>query len=237
VWVANEELAFRFPRPEFRRRTAKVELEVRVLEALPPSARAPRLELVSPRGYSALQFVRGASGEERRPPREAWPALARDVREALDAVHATPPPPGTPHVRLPSPEALLARARRDAPLAGIDPAALTEPRPERGCAEQVLCHGDLKGEHFLLDERDRLSAIVDWADACVCDPVRDLAGIVIWLGLGFARLVDPGRADRASFYARCFAVENVARTERGRWDAPRSVVYAQLRSAFADETV
>lgn len=237
MWVANEELVFRFPRPGFRRRTAKVEIEVRVLEALPPAARAPRLELVSPRGYSALEFVRGASGEERRPPRAAWPALGREVRAALAAVHATRPPAGTPRVRLPRPDALLAQARREAPLAGIDPAALTEPRPERGSVKEVLCHGDLKGEHFLLDERDRLAGIVDWADACVCDPVRDLAGVVIWLGPAFARLVDPELADHATFYGRCLALENVARTERGRWDAPRSVVYAQLEWAFADKTL
>ena len=237
MWVVNEELVFRFPRPELTRRAANVETEARVLEALPPAARAPRLELLSPRGYSALEFVRGASGEDRRPPRETWPALARDVREALTAVHATPPPPGVPRARLPPTDALLARARRAAPAAGIDPAALTEPRPERGSASDVLCHGDLKGEHFLLDERDRLAGIIDWADACVCDPVRDLAGVVIWLGPAFAGLVDPELADRATFYARCFAVENAARTERGRWDAPRSVVYAQLEWAFAEKSL
>jgi aminoglycoside phosphotransferase (APT) family kinase protein len=236
VWVVNEELVFRFPRPEFPRRAAKVEIEARVLAALPPAARAPRLELLSPRGYSALEFVHGASGEDRRPPRERWPALAREVRDALAAVHTTPPP-GTPRARLPRVDALLARARRAAPAAGIDPAALTEPRPVRGSVGEVLCHGDLKGEHFLLDGRDGLAGIVDWADACVCDPVRDLAGVVIWLGPAFARLVDPELVERAMFYARCFAVENVARTEEGRWDAPRSVVYAQLESAFADETV
>jgi aminoglycoside phosphotransferase (APT) family kinase protein len=237
VWVVNEELVVRFPRPEFGRRTANVEAEARVLEALPPAARAPRLELVSPNGYSALRLVEGTSGEERRPPRETWPALARDVREALAAVHATPPPAGVPRARLLRMDALLARARRDAPLAGLDPAALTEPRPGRGSVKEVLCHGDLKGEHFLLDDRDRLAGIIDWADACVCDPVRDLAGIVIWLGPAFARLVDPELVERATFYARCRAVENVARTEQGRWDAPRSVVYAQLEWAFGEESL
>jgi aminoglycoside phosphotransferase (APT) family kinase protein len=235
VWVLNEELVFRFPRPELGRRTAKVEAEARVLEALPPAARAPHLELVSPNGYSALRLVEGVSGEERRPQRATWSALARDVREALAAVHATPAPVGVPRARLPRVDALLARARRDAPLVGLDPGALTEPRPEGGSVDDVLCHGDLKGEHFLLDESDRLAGIIDWADACVSDPVRDLAGVVIWLGPGFARLVDPELADRATFYARCLAVENAARTERGRWDAPRSVVYAQLEWAFSEE--
>lgn len=231
AWLVNEELVFRFPHDE--QRGAKVEVEARVLEALPGAVRAPTVEWISPRGYSGQRYLHGRSGEERRPPRAAWAALARDVADALTVLHRTPPPAGVPEARLPRPEVLLERAQRDAPLAHVDPELLGEPPAVYG--EPVLCHGDLKGEHFVLDADDRLAGIVDWADACVSHPVRDLAGLVIWLGPAFARLVDEEHAAAATFYGRCFAVVNVARAERGLWDAPP--VYDQLRAAFGQETV
>ena len=224
AWEVNGNLVFRFPRDDARR--AKVEVEARVLAALPAAARAPRIEWLSPRGYSGHRLLRGTGGDVGRPPRTAWPGLARDLGDALDAVHATPPPEGVPRKRLPAADALLARARRDAELVGADPALLTAPGAGPGAVE-VLCHGDLKPEHVLLDG-DRLAGIVDWADACV-------AGLVLWLGPGFARLVDEANARRATFYARCFAVEHVARSLRGDWDAPLDLVRTQLEWAFREE--
>ena len=38
----------------------------------------------------------------------------------------------------------------------------------------VLCHGDLKTAHILVDG-DRLSGIIDWGDAVVADPLWDIA--------------------------------------------------------------
>ncbi len=234
VWVVNEELVFRFPRCD--NRCARVEVEVRVVAAL--RARdtvlrglVPPITHVSPRGYSGQRYLRGVDGETRRPPRAAWPALAGDVRAALAAVHDTPPPRGVEEEPLPPPDELLELARRDARAAGVDPAGLPAPPVVTGGA--VLCHGDTKPEHFLLDESDRLVGIIDWADACIAHPVRDLWGVVLWLGPEFALLVDEEHAPAAAFYARCSAVVNVARDVRGEWSAPP--VYAQLERAFADE--
>jgi aminoglycoside phosphotransferase (APT) family kinase protein len=190
---------------------------------------------LSPDGWSAITKLEGTDGETRRPPTEAWPALAADVRTALDAVHATPPPPGTPRADLPEPRALLEGARRDAALVGVDVTLLSRClAPDVSRADEALCHADLKPEHVLVDGRDRLAGIIDWADACVCDPVRDLAGVVLWLGPAFVRLVDAEDAERATFYARCFAVENVARSLRGAWGAPLPLVRAQLEAAFRE---
>jgi len=236
VWVVNEELIFRFPRAEVSLRHARAEVEARVVAALRETsagrAHVPPIYYVSPRGYSGQRFVSGITGEERRPPPEAWPQLAADVRHLLTAVHGTPPPQGVELEALPDPDELLERARADAQLTGMDPFALGSP-PEVG-GEPVLCHGDTKPEHFLLGAEDRLAWVIDWADACVSHPVRDLWGAVLWLGPAFAWLVDPEHAAAATFYARCSAVVNVARDLRGEWNAPP--VYAQLRAAFRSET-
>ncbi len=235
VWVVNEELAFRFPRAQIRRRRVKVDLEGRVVAALQESsvgrAHVPSIDYISPRGYSGQRFVCGVNGEERRPPPENWQHLAADVSCLLSAVHRTPPPPGIQLEGLPDAEELLERARADAELAGIDPLAFGSAPEVTG--EPVLSHGDTKPEHFLLGPDDRLAWVIDWADACVAHPVRDLWGVVLWLGPAFAWLVDPEHAAAATFYARCSAVVNVARDVRGEWNAPP--VHAQLRAAFRAE--
>ena len=225
---------FRFPRPEFPRRLERVASEARVVGAVrrtsAGAAYVPPIDFVSPRGYSGQRFVNGADGERRRPPRNTWPSLAADVRALLAAVHETPPPAGIGFEPLPDASELLEQARADAPIARVDAGALGTPPAVSGDA--VLCHGDTKPEHFLLDSDDRLAWVIDWADACVAHPVRDLWGLVLWLGPAFARLVDAERAAAATFYARCSAVVNVARTVRGEWRAP--VVHAQLRWALRE---
>ena len=225
---------FRFPRPEFPRRLERVASEARVVAAVrrtsAGAAYVPPIDFVSPRGYSGQRFVYGADGERRRPPRSTWPSLAADVRALFAAVHETPPPAGIEFEPLPDASELLEQARADARTARVDASALGIPPVVSG--EAVLCHGDTKPEHFLLDSDDRLAWVIDWADACVAHPVRDLWGLVLWLGPAFARLVDAERAAAATFYARCSAVVNVARTIRGEWRAP--VAHAQLRWALRE---
>ena len=116
---------------------------------------------------------------------------------------------------------------------------LEEPSPQP-CRRRVLCHTDLKGEHLFVDEaRSRLTAVIDWADAEVSDPALDLAGIVIWLGPGFARAVaarcetaDPGLAERAIWLARAGSLGYWDDLLAGREDAPLPLVESQLRVAF-----
>lgn len=47
---------------------------------------------------------------------------------------------------------------------------------------KTFCHNDLGEDHLLIDERSRLIGIIDWSDACVGDPARDLA--LLWFDLG-----------------------------------------------------
>ena len=106
----------------------------------------------------------------------------------------------------------------------------------------VLCHADLKGEHVFVDARGiHLTALIDWADAEFCDPAKDLAGLAIWQGPAFVREVgeayggeDPGLIDRAVWLARAGLLAFIQEVDRGRTDAPASLLRAQLLAAFSD---
>ena len=135
--------------------------------------------------------------------------LAKATAAALTSLHGTPATAarkaGVPKVGLDLDpgfdvsEGALAWATRIAGDA-VD-AFLIDPLPQeaRTKAAQVLCHGDLKGEHlFVSEDGTRLTAVIDWADARISDPATDLAGLAIWLGPSFVREVlglvrGPGR--------------------------------------------
>ncbi len=64
---------------------------------------------------------------------------------------------------------------------------LSSPPPETS-ARRTLCHTDIKGEHIFVDDQHRrVTAMIDWADTEVCDPAKDYAGLVIWLGPALTR--------------------------------------------------
>jgi aminoglycoside phosphotransferase (APT) family kinase protein len=88
-----------------------------------------------------------------------------------------------------------------------------EPRAE------AFCHNDLGAEHVLVDiEASAVTGIIDWTDAAIADPVRDLALIYRDLGPEVFELTVAhyggsfGGADRerAVFYARCKLIEDLA---------------------------
>ncbi|GGO17680.1 hypothetical protein GCM10008949_00080 [Deinococcus humi] len=81
----------------------------------------------------------------------------------------------------------------------------------------VVLHADLAAEHVLLGERGEITGILDWADAALGDPARDLAGLIGWGGRTMldAALSEYGTADagcirRAVWYAACRAVADIA---------------------------
>jgi len=88
-----------------------------------------------------------------------------------------------------------------------------EPRVE------AFCHNDLGAEHVLVDaETGAVTGVIDWADAAITDPARDLALVHRDLGPGVFELAlahygEPfGDKDleRTVFYARCKLLEDVA---------------------------
>jgi aminoglycoside phosphotransferase (APT) family kinase protein len=93
----------------------------------------------------------------------------------------------------------------------------TPPAAPRAAA---FCHNDLGAEHVLVDVgASAVTGIIDWTDAAIADPARDLALIYRDLGAEVFELTlahyDGGRFDeadreRAVFYARCKLLEDVA---------------------------
>jgi aminoglycoside phosphotransferase (APT) family kinase protein len=107
---------------------------------------------------------------------------------------------------------------------------------------RTLCHTDVKGEHVFVDASGRrVTAIIDWADAEVCDPAKDYAGLVIWLGPSFTRASvaagdedDPTLAERALWLGRAGLVEYWDDVLAGVEDAPLALITEQLRIAFSE---
>ncbi|MFD5215370.1 aminoglycoside phosphotransferase family protein [Microbacterium sp. NPDC058345] len=79
-------------------------------------------------------------------------------------------------------------------------------------------HNDLGAEHVLVDDAGRVTGIVDWADAALADPARDLGSIFRDFGENVARGVAAGLGiavteaefRRIVFHARCKWIEDVA---------------------------
>jgi aminoglycoside phosphotransferase (APT) family kinase protein len=92
----------------------------------------------------------------------------------------------------------------------------TPPPEPRGTG---FCHNDLGAEHVLVDvETNTVTGIIDWTDAAIADPARDLALIYRDLGPEVFELTlahyegyfDDADRERAVFYARCKLLENIA---------------------------
>lgn len=84
-------------------------------------------------------------------------------------------------------------------------------------ARWTLCHNDLGAEHVLATEdRSELTGIIDWSDAAIADPARDLGVLLRDFGFGVAEAVlrrtgdDERTLIRAVFYARCALLEDLA---------------------------
>lgn len=66
-----------------------------------------------------------------------------------------------------------------------------EPPPAASPEHVVLVHGDLKGEHLLIDQ-GRVSGVLDWTDAELGDPATDVAGLAIAVGADAVERVAAG---------------------------------------------
>jgi aminoglycoside phosphotransferase (APT) family kinase protein len=105
----------------------------------------------------------------------------------------------------------------------------------------AFCHNDLGAEHILVDVEDNaVTGIIDWTDAAITDPARDLALIYRDLGPEVCRLAlahyegafgDADR-DRAVFYARCKLLEDIAHG----LGTPGARRYAEVGLAHLDRT-
>jgi aminoglycoside phosphotransferase (APT) family kinase protein len=105
-----------------------------------------------------------------------------------------------------------------------------------------LLHGDLSGEHTLLDEvTGRVVGLIDWADAFMGDPAYDLNYLWAWMGeslvdrvlASYTGPVDPGFRDRIRYYGTCTAVAEVAYGMDADRERNRRLGLAALERAFA----
>ena len=213
----------------------------------------PRIEVAGERRGSPFigyPKIAGRSGEALRPRAERWEGLAAQLGPFLSAVHALPrdlsprsPAEDQPSTMASLPElaetiergagALLTDAMRPYLRGGV-----TEPRPP---ARLVFCHGDLKGEHLIVATTGwRIGGVIDWGDARAADPAVDLAGLAIWLGPAFVRMVvdrysgpaDDELFDRAITIARAGMLWGLGVTLRGDEHWPH--VRTQLACAFLE---
>ncbi|AGL19789.1 aminoglycoside phosphotransferase [Actinoplanes sp. N902-109] len=158
------------------------------------------------------------------------PAVAARLGDLLAALHAIPPArlAGIVPVDDTPPEAWLDEARESWPALEA-----TVPRAHRRAVHAFLAaeappppgtllfsHQDLGAEHVLVDPLTREpTGIIDWGDAAVGDPARDLGLILRDLGPAALRAVgpEPDAEERAHFYARCGLLADLAHgLETGR---------------------
>jgi aminoglycoside phosphotransferase (APT) family kinase protein len=94
---------------------------------------------------------------------------------------------------------------------------LDEPAPPTRTLA-VAQHNDLGAEHILVDDQGELSGIIDWTDAALTDPARDIGSIYRDFGPDAAAFVGEAlngpltedEARRVRFHARCRWLEDVA---------------------------
>ena len=105
-------------------------------------------------------------------------------------------------------------ARLPAALAGACAEFAAAAPPPDASGPGCLVHGDLEAEHIIVDEEaGTLAGVIDWDDAAISCPERDLAGLWAWGGNGFlarvlAAYAAPIDVERLRFLGRCFALSD-----------------------------
>jgi aminoglycoside phosphotransferase (APT) family kinase protein len=214
AYLVEEHLVFRFPQ-----RAIAAPLMPKELAALPHIA--PQVPLPVPRpiyagapssdypwhfgGYEILLGVTACARELSDADRRV---LAGDLGRFLRALHDVDPQPlreaGLPHDT----------------IGKLDPTRLKVDEPPLEGALRVV-HGDLYARHLLLDQRNRLSGVIDWGDVHYGHPAVDLAAI---------HMIVPARFHDEFFTAYGLVDERVWRFARYR--ARHHATYA-LESALA----
>lgn len=118
--------------------------------------------------------------------------------------------------------------------------------PPPPAARRLLTHNDLGAEHVLVDPGSgRLTGVIDWSDAAIADPAKDLGLVLRDLGseaLDIAMRAVGGEIGglgdlhpRALFYARCLALEDLAygleRDESAYVDSATAALFRLFRDA------
>jgi aminoglycoside phosphotransferase (APT) family kinase protein len=158
AFLVEEHLVFRFPQ-----RALAAPLMPKELAALP--LLAPHLSVpvpvpryagepsdVYPWYFGGYELLLGATGTSRDLTDDERRVLARDLGIFLRALHAIDPRP------------LLDAGLPPDTIGKLDPDRLKVDEPPLEGPLHVV-HGDLYARHLLLDQRNRLSGVIDWGDA------------------------------------------------------------------------
>jgi aminoglycoside phosphotransferase (APT) family kinase protein len=254
VWAVGDDLVAKFPRTDID--AAKVVVE----EALHPTLRrllgdvVPPIHRVGSIHGSGRRFIvhERAGGDQGQTVEGITIApedgLADHIGALLGTVHQVGAPEafelgvGTRPLSFEAPELRDTTVAATTEIAGDAVGLFLSSSPPEPSDRRTLCHTDIKGEHVFVDEpRRRVTAIIDWADTEVCDPAKDYAGLVGWLGPAFARDSvaasgedDPTLADRALWLDRAGILDLWDAVLAGRGTAPIPLITEQLRIAFND---
>jgi aminoglycoside phosphotransferase (APT) family kinase protein len=172
------------------------------------AARPSKLDTIVARLRAFLEIVHGLEVDAAEPdevPLEEWLAEAAQTHQAL-----------APHI----------------PAAHREPIASflnSPPPPDPG--EIAFCHNDFDIEHILVDG-ETVTGVIDWTDAALTDPARDHAKL--YRDLGPIALPPSHLRDRAVFYARCGALEDLAYGLSTGQDAYTGKSLDSLRWLFPD---
>lgn len=112
--------------------------------------------------------------------------------------------------------------------------------PPAEASSRVLCHNDLGAEHLLAaPDRVTITGVIDWSDAAITDPARDLGRLARDLGpavlprlLSQLPVGDPGAGERAMFHARCALLEDLEHGLLDQHRRYRAAALAALPSTF-----
>jgi aminoglycoside phosphotransferase (APT) family kinase protein len=254
VWAVGDDLVAKFPRSEID--AAKIASE----EAIHPTLRrllgdvVPPIRMAKQAGEGGPPFIvhARASGSQGQRIDGATVApgdgLAQHVGSLFEALHgvdgcaARELGTGERTLSFQVPELSPATLAATTDIAGDAIGRFVSMSPPEPTDRRSLCHTDIKGEHIFVDDgRRRVTAIIDWADVEICDPAKDYAGLVGWLGPLFARACieasgddDPTLAERALWLDRAGILDHWDAVLAGRERAPIPLITEQLRVAFSD---
>ena len=108
-----------------------------------------------------------------------------------------------------------------------------------------MIHGDFAAEHVLLGPAGTVTGVIDWTDAVLGDPARDLAGLIHWGGRALLNealdgygAVEAAMVRRAAWFALCRALADLAfgvQEERSEYVRGGLAALAHLSASFATE--
>jgi aminoglycoside phosphotransferase (APT) family kinase protein len=191
AFLVAERFIFRFPQRAIA--GPLIDRENRLLPLIAPHVPAkipfPRFAGAPsdayPWAFSGYEILPGVSACSRVPDDIARQALAEDLARFLRALHSIDAAP------------LLEAGLPGDYIGRLDPQRL---KVEEDPLEGPLCvvHGDVYARHILLDERKRLSGVIDWGDLHYGQPAVDLAAVHL--------LIPPANHD--AFFAVYGAVDD-----------------------------